>query len=412
MKVYLWGINYAPELTGIAPYNVVLARHLRDHGHAVHMVTSFAYYPAWRKDPSDKHRLYRTDDDQGIPIHRCWHYVPSRVSAIKRILHEGSFVATSFLRLLTLEKPDVLVVVSPPLLLGAAAWVVSRLRRCPYVFHVQDMQPDAAVGLGMLKPGMLTRLLYGLESLAYRKAARVSGISDGMMEAFRRKGVPPEKILYFPNGVVVPERAAIGSTGVFRRNYNYGSGDFLAVYSGNLGMKQGLSILVEAARLVHSPRIRLVICGDGAARPMLAEAIEKASLKNTALLPLQSEADYHHMLRDADVILIPQQQGSGASFLPSKLLPALAYAKPILAVADDTSALAQAMRVGLFGRCVAPAQPEQLAFMLDNFVENVGQLRQMGERGREYVQQFEMNRVLSAYREELEKLANPSHATA
>lgn len=411
MKVHLWGINYAPELTGIAPYNVVLARHLRDHGHAVRMVTSFAYYPAWQKNPADRGRLYRTDDDRGIPVHRCWHYVPARASALKRIFHEGSFVASSFLRLLTLERPDVLVVVSPPLLLGAAAWVISRLHRCPFVFHVQDMQPDAAVGLGMLKPGLLTRLLYGLESLAYRKAARVSGISDGMLDAFRRKGVPPEKITYFPNGVVVPDRSATGSTGVFRRNNAYGSSDALAVYSGNLGMKQGLTILVEAARLVRSPRVRLVICGDGAARPMLAAAIEKASLKNTALLPLQSEADYHHMLRDADVILIPQQQGSGASFLPSKLLPALAYAKPILAVADDTSALAQAVRVGQFGRCVAPGQPEELARVLDNLVENVGPLRQMGERGREYVQQFEMNRVLSAFREELERLVNESRAS-
>ena len=115
MKIILWGINYAPEMTGIAPYNTALAEHLQRAGHEVRMVTSFAYYPAWQKQPADRGRLYRTDTLNGIPVHRCWHYVPRRVSTLKRILHEGSFVTLSFLRLLTLPRPDAYVVVSPPL---------------------------------------------------------------------------------------------------------------------------------------------------------------------------------------------------------------------------------------------------------------------------------------------------------
>src|SRR5215213_10167129 len=100
MRIVVWGINYAPEVTGIAPYNTALCEDLRTRGHEVEMVTTFAYYPAWRKLPEDRGRVYRTDVIAGIPVHRCWHYVPPKVSAMKRIAHEGTFVLTSFLRLL------------------------------------------------------------------------------------------------------------------------------------------------------------------------------------------------------------------------------------------------------------------------------------------------------------------------
>ena len=210
MRVLVWGINYAPEVTGIAPCNVALCEGLRAAGHDAHMLTTFPYYPSWTKRPEDAGKWFRTDVVNGVPVHRCWHYVPTKASALKRIAHEGSFVATSFVRSLLLGRFDAAVVVSPPLLLGAAAW----LRGLPFVFHVQDLQPDAAVGLGMLKPNAFTRLLYRLEAFAYARAARVSGISQGMLRAFAAKGVPAEKRVYFPNGTSLsePRRAAAQGT--------------------------------------------------------------------------------------------------------------------------------------------------------------------------------------------------------
>src|SRR2546421_8179432 len=151
MRIIVWGINYAPEFTGIAPHSVALCEFLVGRAHDVEMVTSFPYYPTWQKRPEDRRTIYRTDLVNGVPVHRCWHFVPARVSALKRIFHEGSFVCTSSMRALFLRRPDVFVVVSPPLLLGAAAWVIAGIKRVPFIFHVQDLQPDAAVGLGMLR---------------------------------------------------------------------------------------------------------------------------------------------------------------------------------------------------------------------------------------------------------------------
>ncbi|MFL6583899.1 MAG: glycosyltransferase, partial [Chthoniobacterales bacterium] len=166
MRVVVWGINYAPEFTGIAPHTVALCEFLRDQGDVVEMLTAFPYYPAWQKRIEDRGVLYRSETINGVRVHRCWQFVPERVSALKRIFHEGSFVATSALRALTLASPDVYIVISPPLLLGAAGWFVGFFKRAPFVFHVQDMQPDAAVGLGMLRAGWLTKALYALEAFA------------------------------------------------------------------------------------------------------------------------------------------------------------------------------------------------------------------------------------------------------
>ena len=406
MKVTIWGINYAPEVTGIAPYNLALAEHLRRQGHEVRMVTSFAYYPAWRKQDGDSGRLYRTDQLNGVSVHRCWHYVPRRVSTIKRILHEGTFVLFSLLRLLTLPRPDVYVVVSPPLLLGCAAWILTWFKRSPYLFHVQDLQPDAAVGLGMLKPSRFTQMLYWLEAKAYRHAARVSGISQGMLDAFTRKGVPSSRQIYFPNGVKLPAAGSIPAWGQFRQRAGFGKDEFLAVYSGNLGLKQGLEILVEAARALAGSAVRLVICGDGAARPRLEAAIREQGLGNLTLLPLQPEEGYREMLVDADVCLITQQAGSGAAFFPSKLLPTLAYGRAVVGVADDDSELRRAIRQGEFGECVQPGEAGRLAQVLRGLAEDPETREAMGRSGRRFVEQFEFTEVLSRYARDLAEVTN------
>jgi colanic acid biosynthesis glycosyl transferase WcaI len=403
MRVVVWGINYAPEITGIAPHNVALCEFLQRYGHDVEMVTTFAYYPAWRKRPEDRHLLSRTDRNNDVPVHRCWHFVPRRVFAWKRIVHEATFVLISTMRILLLRRPDVYVVVSPPLLLGAAGWLVATLKRAPFIFHVQDLQPDAAVGLGMLRTGLFTRALYWLEAFAYKHATRVSGISGEIVDAFRGKGVPDRKLILFPNAVVLPADTDIPVRGKFRAKHHFAADDFLAVYAGNLGVKQGLDILLDAADLLGArKKIRIVIAGDGAAREELEKEIRDRN--NMSMLPLQYGTDYKKLLVDADVSLITQQGGSGNAFFPSKLLITLAYSCPVVKVADEESALARAVANGQCGKNILPGHAEQLANCLRKLSEDRQQLRHWAKNGRAYVEQFEQRRVLEKFLRELKSL--------
>src|SRR5688572_1712262 len=405
MRIIVWGINYAPEFTGIAPHSVALCEFLQRHGCDVAMVTGFSYYPVWQKRPEDEATLYRRDLINGVPVHRCWQFVPARVSALKRMFHEASFIFTSTIRALSLPRPDVYVLVSPPLLLGSAGWLVGKIKRAPFVFHVQDMQPDAAVGLGMLKASWFTKTLYAFEAFAYRHATRVSGITQGMLKAFRAKGVPEEKLIYFPNAISLEENEPAPSRGEFRQRHGFGPEEFLAIYAGNLGVKQGLDVLLETAPLLRAPRIRIVLCGDGAQRQLLEERVRELKLPNVSMLPLQKGRDYRALLVDADVCFITQQAGSGNSFFPSKLLGLLAESKPVVTVAAPECELALSLAEGEFGVNVPPGRPEELADLLDAMANDPHRLAEYGAAGRRYVEQFAKSRVMRKFADELQSLA-------
>jgi colanic acid biosynthesis glycosyl transferase WcaI len=403
MKILVWGINYAPEVSGIAPFNTALCEYLAARGHEVTMLTTFAYYPQWKKRPEDCEDLWRSELINGVKVVRVWHYVPAKLNALKRILHEASFLLLSFFRGLGLGHFDAAVVVSPPLGLGFFAWLLSRLTATPFIFHVQDLQPDAALSLGMLKPSLFTKLLYQLEALAYAKAARVSGISKGMVAAFRRKNVPPEKIIWFPNGVAVPGRDYFPEPGAFRKRYGIGPEYCIGTYSGNIGAKQGLEILFEVAPRIFDHAIKIVVCGDGARREEMEWEAKDRNLKNLLLLPLQDDLAYREMQVDTSVSLITQQKGTGQFFFPSKLLSAMLFSKPVLAVADSDSELAHAVLEADCGRVVAPGDVDGLAAALIELSSPARQL-DMGHNGKRWVARYAFEVVHSRFEQELLKL--------
>lgn len=399
MRVIVWGINYWPEEVGIAPYNTGLCEYLAKAGHEVEMVTTFAYYPGWEKNAEDRGRLYRSDLINGVRVRRCWHYVPRRPSGMGRILHEASFVKTSLLRVLMLKRADVMVVVSPPLLLGAAAWLAGKVKGTRHVLHIQDLQPDAALGLGMLEQGWFVGMLRRLERFNYRTAACVSVISEGMLRMLKERGV--ERLVYFPNWV--GEKKGEGERGVFRARHGIGEEEFLMVYSGNIGMKQGLDLIVEAA--VRVKELRLVVCGDGAARARIEELIAARGAGNVTMLPLQAEEDYRRMMADADVCVISQRAGGGAAFFPSKLLSCSAMGKPVLAVADEVSELARVVTKEGLGAWSVP-EVERVVEAMRELLGSRGKLGEWGGNGKVFAGRFEEGRVLGEFCEMLKGISN------
>lgn len=400
MKIAVWGINYAPEMTGIGPYNRALCEYLASRGHEVETFTTFPYYPAWEKLPADRGKIYRRENIAGVTVHRCWHWVPKPGLAWKRIPHEFSFVAHTALRILFAKKFDILIVVSPPLLLGAAAATICTLRGGKYIFHVQDLQPDAALTLQMLKPGLFMKALYGLEKIAYSCAWKISGIGTAMLDAIAKKGHPRNKLILFPNGVTLPKEKKAQHPGTFRKKHGIGEDEILAVYSGNVGYKQGLPILVQTSRLLEGEKVKIVIAGDGSYKPILEAALQEKPCDRVLMLPIQPEQDYEDMLLDADICAIPQVTGTGALFLPSKLLKILALGKPVVATCDTESALAQAITEGKFGQILPAESSESLRDFLKNLPTRKTELETWGENGRSYVQRYEMTRTL----EEFEKV--------
>lgn len=413
MKITIWGINYAPEPTGIGPYSTDLCEYFHGRGHVVRMVTGFSYYPNWRKNAEDRGRLFRRENRSGVEIYRCWQYVPSKPNAWRRMLHEASFIWCSFWRLLFTPRPDLLIVISPPLLLGPAAWMASLIKRCPFHFHVQDMQPDAALSLGLLKPGPLTRCLYAVERFTCKRARLVSGITRGMVDLLGRKGVPAARRYLLPNWTIprrVDDESPKTADGSFRRAHQVPPDGFLVLYSGNLGKKQGLNIILDAAadlaRCERPAPIVFVIAGEGADKENLRRRIEAENLP-VRLLPLQPEAMFQAMLREADLCLVTQQKGAGSIFFPSKLLTLLSAGRPVVTVADEESELARSVAAGRFGRNVLPEDPAGLAKAISALADRADERTAMGAAGIEWVRQFSRQTVLGEFADHLDTYFEP-----
>lgn len=407
MKVAVVSINYHPELTGISVYTTGLARSLVQHGDLVDVYTGFPYYPSWRKRSGDRWLWHRGEDIDGVRVHRNYLYVPSRPSAIKRMLHELSFVFSATLGYLFGPRADVTVIVSPSLFLGIPIALLARLKGSPTLFHVQDLQPDAAVDTGMLRPGRLTDFFYWIERMTYRLCTRVSTISEGMRRRVVEKGVPGEKVSLLRNWANDDQVHSRSGDTDFRREWQL-EGRFVVLYSGNMGVKQGLATLLDCAEALRAEQdIAFVIVGDGGEMESLLRTAETRRLGNVCFQPLQPMERLGELLATADVSVIPQKAGVADIVLPSKLANILASGRPVIAAAGDGTELAHILRDGDCGRVVPQGDPAPMAEAILELRDDPALRVRFGANGRRYMESH-LGRlaVLGQFRNELLALAS------
>jgi colanic acid biosynthesis glycosyl transferase WcaI len=387
MRVLVLGINYWPEQTGIAVFTTGRCEYLASQGHHVTVCTAMPYYPEWRVADPYRGHLILSERHEGVNIKRVRMYVPRHVTSLRRILHESSFVATSFLRALAGSKPDVLLIVSPPLALALSAAILSRWWRVPYVFHVADLQPDAAMDLGMLPSGPLAKYLYRLEKLAYREAYCVSTLNEVMRARIVAKGVEPGKVTLFSDWAEPSlfELPLSGGGESFRREADL-TGRFLVVHAGNMGVKQGLEVVLDAALLAQSssPEMLFLLVGDGAARAKLQERARSGGLKNVRFEPLMPSFVFREMLASSDVCLVTQKKSVADIVFPSKVLTLLAAGRPVAASLSRSSEVARVIDEAGAGVISEPENPRALFESLVQLKVDPEKRRAMSENGRAY----------------------------
>jgi colanic acid biosynthesis glycosyl transferase WcaI len=409
MRILVLGINYWPEDTGIAVFNTGRCEYLAARGHDVTMCTGFPYYPAWRVPGRYRGSVLQREHRNGVTVLRSYLYVPTRVTAARRVIHEASFIASSFVRAMASRGPDVLLTVSPPLGLAVTSALLSRMWRIPYVFHVPDLQPDAAVDLGMLPSGRLARGLYAVERLAYHRAALVSTLTEAMRQRIISKGIASEKVVRFPDWADpslfdVPA----GRAGGQRFREEFGLGDrFLVVHAGNMGVKQGLDVVLEAAaRSRDRTDVMYLLVGDGAMRPVLRARARVLCLPNLHFLPLQPRERFLDMLAAADVCLVTQQRVVADIVFPSKVVTLLAAARPVVASLNSSSEVARVMSKAGAGVVVPPEDAGALVEVILRLRDDPATRRSMVERGRAYARaHWDRDRILLQMEAELLGLA-------
>jgi putative colanic acid biosynthesis glycosyltransferase WcaI len=363
MRIHVIGINYWPEATGISVFSTGRAEYLAAQGHDVTMCTAMPYYPQWRIPDQYRGFRFRNEERGGVRILRCPLYVPSAVTALRRVLHEASFVAAAFVRSLFCRRPDILVVVSPPLGLAIVAAILARVWRVPYVFHVADLQPDTALDLGMVQRGFVARLLYAVERLAYSRAALVSTLTPAMRTRIIAKGIPADRVTLFSDWADPDlfDLSAGASAAAIRAELKLDD-RFVVLHIGNMGVKQGLGVVLDAAERTRDDYgIVYVLVGDGAARPQLEAAARARALPNVRFLPLLPHDRFLALLASADACLVTQQRTVADVVFPSKTLTLFAAGKAVIASVTRDSEVARVVDEAGAGLVVAPEDGAALA---------------------------------------------------
>ncbi|WP_247236983.1 WcaI family glycosyltransferase [Telluribacter sp. SYSU D00476] len=327
MRVLIYGINYAPELTGIGKYTGEMGCWMAQQGHDISAITAMPYYPEWEVHPMYKGKAWHTEEVDGVKVHRCPLYVTNPTSAAKRIIHEFSFVFSSLVFWLPIffgRGFDVVLCINPPFHLGFLPLLYSKLRGVPFICHIQDLQVDAARDLGMIKNQRFLNLMLKAERYLLNHAEAVSTISIGMQMKIEKKGIPLPKIIMFPNWVDVHTIRPLYREESLRHELDIADDQKVVLYSGNLGEKQGLDLLIQAAQHLQDASICFLIVGSGGGKIRLEELVKQYGLTNVRFLPLQPYEKLSALLATADLHLVLQKKSAADLVMPSKLTSILA----------------------------------------------------------------------------------------
>lgn len=406
MKILVYGINYAPELTGIGKYTGEMSDWLNKREHTVKVITAPPYYPEWKVGEGYKNR-FSSEQHDNTTIYRCPLYVPAQPNTIKRLLHLLSFAISSCLVLIRLLfwRPHVIFVVEPTLFCAPMALLYARLTGAKIILHIQDYEIDAMFGLGLMSGGRLGRIAKACESWIMHRFDAVSTISTSMMSLAKAKGVTQEKVIFFPNWVDTDFVSPSADSHFFRRKWQIADETRVILYSGNMGKKQGLELVLDAAEQFKDKEdVLFLMVGQGAACAELQAIAQAKQLLNVRFEPLQPYSELPMLLAMADIHLVIQKIGAADAVLPSKLTGILSVGGHALITAEPMTELG--ILIEQFPNIAYRVDPENL----NELTKTLNQMLNMdtgaiNDVARQYAENF-LNRdaILNRFQRDVEKL--------
>jgi colanic acid biosynthesis glycosyl transferase WcaI len=347
-KVLLISHNFSPEPTGIGKYNGEMITWLSAQGYDCTVVTTFPYYPQWKvQEPYHnkswwyKKEILESPGKNAVTVYRCPSYTPADPTGKKRMIQDMSFWSSKIWQILKLvalrKKFDLIITVAPPFHLAYLGLMVRKLTGGKLVYHIQDLQIEAAQDLNILSNQTMFNRLYKIEKSILDSADHVSSISEGMIRKIEEK--VDKKVMFFPNWADTSYFYPIDEREFLKTNWGFSADDVVYLYSGAIGEKQGLeNIILAAEQVQQDSHIKFVICGSGPYKEKLIELAEAKSLKNVSFLPVQEKDVFNKFLNMADFHLVLQKSNAGDLVMPSKLTTILAVGGvSIVTATQDTS---------------------------------------------------------------------------
>lgn len=367
-----------------------MAQRLAADGHDVEVITTFPHYPEWSFGDT---RPPRTSEsvEHGVRVRRLRHRLPRRGSSVSRAVSELSFglramVHSFAVRALSARwgRPDAVVLVSPAMFASALLAPFLRLGRITFAVWVQDLyglgvrETGAADGLGALASAISR-----LEGWLLRSADSVVVIHDGMAAEVAALGVANDRVSVVRNWTHI-ETTPLEDRSGLRAELGWHDDEVVVLHTGNMGAKQDLENVVDAAKLSdeRGADVRFVLMGDGNARERVAAA--GMGVERLQLVPPQDDVRYQQLLQAADILLVNEHPGLRGMALPSKLTSYFAARRPVLAATSAESATAAELRRAGTGVQVEPGDPAALLDAVSTLANDPSRMQALADSGYRY----------------------------
>lgn len=366
-RILILTLIFRPDNVSTAQIMTDLAMDLKAKGHDVFVLTTIPHYnddvialaeqplrPYWGK-------LVQESDYRGIKVLHVWMPRKGKNIILRLAAWIGFHIISTIAGIFSRFKPDVILAPSPPLTIGINAWILGACFKAPFIYNIQEIYPDVAVNLGVLKNRLLINFFRILEKFVYAKADVLTVISEGMASRVCARVVSREKVRMIPNFVDTEDFHPLpkkNDFSVFHRLQD----KFVVSYAGNMGKPQRLEILLAAADLLRNEAgIHFLMMGDGSERASLIELAERLQLMNITFLSYQPYSLMAKAYASADVSFVSQAAGTSNDGIPSKVYRIMACARPVIACTDEESDLARLVIKTNGGAVVPPSNAKALA---------------------------------------------------
>lgn len=389
--------NFPPESNAPASRTFEHCREWVRAGHQVTVITCAPNFPKGKVFGGYRNRLWQREEMDGIRVIRVWSYITANEGFVKRILDYQSFMLSATLAAPFVRGVDLVVGTSPQFFTACAAYLVSRLKRIPFVFELRDMWPESIKAVGAMKAdSMAYRWLERMELFLYRKATRIVTVTRAFRDALVRRGIDGTKIDVVTNGVDLSHFAPQTKDRELLQQLAL-QDMFVAGYIGTHGMAHALETLLEAAQTLQqmpeAEKVRLLFLGDGARKMDMVAKSRAMGLRNVLFLdsvPKDQVVRYWSVL-DVSVIHL-RKTALFTTVIPSKLFECMGMGIPVLhGVAGESAEIVNREQVGE-------------VFESENAQQLVAALLRMRDRPTAYAR-FQQNGLAAAQRYDRKNLA-------
>ncbi|MFZ1624981.1 MAG: glycosyltransferase family 4 protein [Gammaproteobacteria bacterium] len=404
MRILFLCHYFPPEVNAPASRTFEHCREWVRAGHEATVLTNVPNHPAGKIYPGYRNALAQSETVADIKVYRLLTLLAANRGVMRRSLSYFFYLVMSTLAAPFLPRVDIVISTSPQFFCGLAGYLVSRIKRVPWVLEIRDLWPESIMAVGAISRSLTLRWLVWLAKFAYRKADLILCVTDSFKTAIIAEGIPAAKIEVIKNGVDLeffsPERSLGPEAGRIPGLDNT-QGKFVLSYVGTHGMAHGLDTVLKAAELLRDlPNVLFLLVGDGAEREHLLKQRDIMRLDNVVFLEQQPKTRMPAIWAVTDVSLVMlKDQPLFRTVIPSKIFESMAMMKPvILGVQGESEALLEASGAGL---CVQPESAVQLARAVRRLYDNPDERRAMGLAGRSFVEQHFDRQVLAARYTEL-----------